>query len=399
MHEVYAAYLEHPIGVVPIDLQTWRGTTLVPTAVRAAQRLVAGAKGTVAPDGAALAVLEDGRIVALFCVPNDDIQVFAAPTGAVGFVATMSEGFLTSLFSVLAGLWTQPGVMAGIGHVAPLAKPTAFPDLAPGLEHLAWSLQTQRESRNDRRPESLERADWLRLARCATREITGPILNDRLAAMDRTRRALFEASFLAAVNFTWLHELAHILRGHLDTTVFRQRRLDMAETTPAVEPAMPAAAPAAPDVSTATLSAFHYGAEVEADAWAARRLAAQREHGGDGDRICARLIGITAVFILLHGKNVLLDQPDHALKHPPIWYRAILTMRNAAPPSQFERILGELQAIADVHPLFGEWLDPIARGDGFRATATLEAKVVAEFEPWIAELAGLRQSFACAQDR
>jgi hypothetical protein len=62
-------------------------------------------------------------------------------------------------------------------------------------------------------------------------------------------------------------------------------------------------------------------------------------------------------------------------------------MNEASPPELRDRIVREFLSLAQIHAMFGEWLDPLARDEWKIPAANLEEAVRRTLKPWQTELA------------
>jgi hypothetical protein len=127
-----------------------------------------------------------------------------------------------------------------------------------------------------------------------------------------------ERRFYGAVAFVWLHELGHVLCGHLDLMQDMDRRLELSETeisfgesevrhTTALDPSL-----------------FLYGLEIQADVWASRHWARRGAKAASPNDAIAYVLGAMAVFLLLQGKGC--------------WGPGC-SLRGASPPAPLSRLI------------------------------------------------------------
>ena len=296
----------------PINLQDWT-EPLVPIALDLGKKLVHGAETATASDGSIIVALDDGNLLALTCLPDRNLGAFATRIGKTYFVA-IRFGLIRLIFNLALTLWKDQRFLSHIKHDIRGLKDLATDLIPPGFEEIFLHKFP-----------------------------------------DKIQHTFFYQCFQQAVSFFWLHEIAHILLGHIDI-ITRSRKsigiidefLNSAESDEhEPDESRRHKIPGVADFEDFYLLAiakllndkyfrvfnFYFHAlvkpipylafEIQADRWALDRLFEnlhqQMISDSFGDiELISTAIACTLFPLSLHGDNVLREKFDHAKHHPAI---------------------------------------------------------------------------------
>jgi len=355
----------------PIDHRYW-AESLVPRTLKIAKNLFHGAEIEEASDGSILVALDNGSLLALICMPDKQLGAFATSIGKTYFVA-IKFGLIRLLFNLSLATWRDQRFLSNIRPYTRDAKYLSTDFIPPGFEEI--------------------------------------FLYDEFSISDQIRHAVFYRCFEQAVSFLWLHEIAHVLGGHIDTCAKREESLGI------IDEFLNAAELDEDELDTAIQNTIPYHAfEIEADRWALDKLFGalhqriKSTSAADLDLI-ATAIGCTLFPLSLHGYNLLREQSDFARHHPPIWFRAddVLNAEDkAANDRWFSTTQGEknfelfrfrqknlvqcgLASLSRLHPMFGDWLSPVAESSRQPEIQRVLDAANVLFEPWRSDLSHYRR--------
>ncbi len=255
--------------------------------------------------GSVILLLSDGRYLALCAFPDVQLNGVAYKTSS-GYRAVVNGGGLQALFEFAAAIWLDRRICPHLGSLDALPAVSGLhADIPLGFEHV-WSLASRSKKPNS--PPELP--DWLK---------------SNLQALCRQRAHAFERTFLEGVRFFWLHEIAHVLGGHVDLRKQAQGLPALTEFDEALygaERGIPAAAP---------LDYLH-ALEIQADRYALDRLfegalRRQPNEPGHPDERIFTILGASMVPLLLHSRYAFTNVPDMARQHPSVWFRADEVLR------------------------------------------------------------------------
>jgi len=347
---------------LPINIRAW-AEPLVPMALSIAAELFHGAKIEEAPDGSVLVALEKNIILALICLPDqhnqNQLDAFAARDGRTYFIG-IRLSLIRLLFNLSLGIWKNRQFLSDI---SPFIKNSEFlqADLIPlGFEEYFLRNNVRRSDH----PELLE--------------------GD--SKIDLTRHELHFCCFKQGLSFFWLHEIAHVLGGHLDLMDdIRRSKSDETSKHLGIIDEFENTSMLNVGTEEQQIELPQHAFEIEADRWALDRIFGAFHHknsyqAADDLGLIATVIGCTLFPISLHGHNVLQNKYDHAKSHPPLWFRAddVLTAEDkAARDRWFALRRGDqdfelfrfrqknlvqcgLASLSRLHPMFGDWLNPVA---------------------------------------
>lgn len=344
----------------PIDLKNWN-EPLVPIALNLAKNIFHGAEMETASDGSILVALDDGSLLALTCLPDRKLGARATRRMGETYFIAVDFGLIRLIFNLTLTIWKDKRFLSYIERDIRGIKDLTTDFIPPGFEEIF--LQE---------------------------------------FPDKIRHAVFYHCFEQAVSFFWLHEIAHILGGHIDICEKSGKSLGIIDeflNSPDFNDDDP-------DESITNTIPYH-AFEIQADRWALDclfgRLHQQIMSNSAGYlELISTVIACTLFPLSLHGHNILQEQSDLAKKHPPLWFRSdeVICAEDKAANGQwfnarreekkFEMIrfqqknlvqLG-LAGLSRLHPMFGDWLGPVAdssrQPEGQRVLD--EAKML--LEPW-----------------
>lgn len=309
------------------------------------------------PDGTVILGLADGRHLGLVVLPVSSVNAFADPYGQID-VAALLSGAAKALWQLAAAIWTNPTILPGFGATAGLADPQPIDAVIPrGFEHVWAAAQAVLPPSERSAVGSLDiMPGWMR---------------EGCPSLCARRALAFQRTLVNALRFFWLHEIGHVLGGHLDLRARSGRRRMAEGLSVAHGPAEPHPALVA------------WALEIEADRFATTRLqeSAKRTRHPFADCHEQTFVSIGAALmpLVFHAHAIFAQRPDRAETHPPLWFRARDVLRSehlgalTGPSRAAEILLG----LANSHMLLGEWLGPVL-DEAYREPAeAIEADVCA----------------------
>jgi hypothetical protein len=336
-----------PIGR-PIDLRLWT-ESLVSRALNLAENIFHEAEMERASDGSILVALDNGSLLALTCMPDKQLGAFAIRVGETYFVA-IKFGLIRLLFNLSLATWRDQRFLSDIRPYAREATYLSTDFIPPGFEEI--------------------------------------FLHDDFSLSGEIRYAIFYRCFEQAVSFLWLHEIAHVLCGHTDIVAKLGESLGIIDEFLNIAESDDYE----PDESRQDPIPYH-AFEIQADRWALDNL-----------------------FRTLHQriKSTSADdqsRPDFAVYHPPLWFRADDVLRaedKAANDQWFSIARGEkdfelfrfrqknllqcgLASLSRLHPMFGDWLSPVAESSRQAEAQRVLGEANMLFEPWRNDLSHYRR--------
>jgi len=357
----------------PIDLRYWT-ESLVPRTLKIAKNLFLfhGAKTEEASDGSILVALDDESLLALICMPDKRLGAVSIRVGKTYFVA-INFGLIRLLFNLSLATWRDQRFLSNIRPYTRDATYLSTDFIPPGFEEI--------------------------------------FLYDEFSLSDQIRQAIFYRCFEQAVSFVWLHEIAHVLGGHIDICAKRGESLGI------IDEFLNAVELDEDETHTSIQTTIPYHAfEIEADRWALDKLFGAlhqriKSTSADDLDLIATAIGCTLFPLSLHGYNLLRNQSDFAIRHPPIWFRAddVLNAEDkAANDRWFSITQGEknfelfrfrqknlvqcgLASLSRLHPMFGDWLSPVAESSRQPEVQRVLDAANVLFEPWRSDLSHCRR--------
>jgi hypothetical protein len=359
-----------PIGR-PIDLRLWT-EPLVPRALDLAKNIFHGAEMERASDGSILVALDNGSLLALTCVPDKQLGAFAIRVGKTYFVA-INFGLVRLLFNLSLATWRDQRFLSDIRPYAREATYLSTDFIPPGFEEI--------------------------------------FLHHEFSLSGEIRYAIFYRCFEQAVSFFWLHEIAHVLGGHIDIGT------KLGESLGIIDEFLNAAESDDYEPDESIQNAIPYHAfEIQADRWALDKLFGTlhqriKSTSADDLDLIATAIGCTLFPLSLHGYNLLRNRTDSAVYHPPLWFRSddVLSAEDkAANDRWFSITQGEkdfelfrfrqktllqcgLASLSRLHPMFGDWLNPVAESSRQAEVQRVLDAANVLFEPWSNDLAHYRR--------
>lgn len=355
----------------PIDHRYW-ADSLVPRTLKIAKKLFPRAETEEASDGSILIALDNGSLLALICMPDKRLGAFVTHVGNTYFVA-IKFGLVRLLFNLSLATWRDQRFLSNIRPYARDATYLSTDYIPPGFEEI--------------------------------------FLYDEISSSDQIRYAIFYQCFEQAVNFVWLHEIAHILGGHIDICARRRGTLGI------IDEFLNAAELDEDESDTSIKNTIPYHAfEIQADRWALDQLFGAMHQRikltpTDDLNLLATAIGCTLFPLSLHGYNLLRDQADFAQYHPPIWFRAddVFSAEDKAAADQWlSTTQGDkkfelfrfrqknllqcgLASLSRLHPMFGDWLNPLAESSRQAEVQRVLDAANILFEPWRSDLSHYRR--------
>jgi hypothetical protein len=350
----------------PINRRDW-SESLVPRTLEIGKNLFHEAEIEEASDGSILVPLDNGSLLALICMPDKQLGAFATRVGRTYFVA-IKFGLIRLLFNLSLATWRNKLFLSDIRPYARDAVYLNTDFIPPGFEEI--------------------------------------FLQNEISSSDQIRQAVFYRCFEQAISFFWLHEVAHVLGGHIDILAERVRFLRIIDELLNVAEV----GENEPDTSIKNTIPYH-AFEIEADRWALDKLFGAlykqiKLTPADDLNLLAMVIGCTLFPLSLHGYNLLRNQLDFAKHHPPLWFRAddVLTAEDKAANDQwFAMKQGEkdfepfrfrqknlvqcgLASLSRLHPMFGDWLNPVAESSRQAEVQRVLDAANVLFEPWRSDL-------------
>jgi hypothetical protein len=391
-----------------IDVRTWKEDSLVPTALALAAQVFDPKLRVCCDDGSILVPLGEGRSVALACQAEIYPDAFALPrrAGATYFVV-VTAGLLRALFNIAAAVWSDPGFLTSLGAQRPAPERTEG-SLPRGLEQAMW-VAWSRNQLNAARPSGsrfsqAEEASWDRLREIfstASFAIQPSLLADRLASLEGIRKKCFEATFLSSIRFVWLHEVAHVVHGHVDLLHGHSPRLGLSEVEFAGS-FLNLASGATERKTDAPPLPFH-AMEMEADDEALGRVNAPASKAHLNSHASVSALGCLMPILIFHALNTLTGQSDRAEKHPPLWFRAARILERVDEGRDRGMMMMILRDLGKMDPLYGDWLEPVVFTPWEAAMERVRQRALDEREPWIPALEAHARSgtsiFRSARDR
>lgn len=351
----------------PINIREW-DESLVRISLNIAKDLFLEKERAEAGDGAVLFELSDGSLLALTCLPDRGIGAFATRIEETYFV-TINYGVIRLLFDLSLSIWRDQRFIKYVssGLRSSSALNTGF--VPPGFEEL--------------------------------------FLHKALNQSSKVQQTTFYQCFEKAISFFWLHEIAHILLGHIDICSKQTASLGV------LEEFLDVADFDDDDSECLVQSVIPYSAfEIQADRWALdslfTKLHTQIIEGSAGAvEFISTAVGCTLFPISLHGYNLLRDKPDKAKYHPPLWFRADEVLKaedTAANRKWFNQNRGDggvqsirssqrrlirmgVSGLSSLHPMYGDWLSPISGSLLQTETEKVLEEARINLKPWVMELA------------
>jgi hypothetical protein len=349
-----------------------------------AARLLSGLRAQTGPESDVIAPLSDGGFLHVVYVPGKDINARAAALDELAVVGVM-DGALRAIFETAAALWINPAVCPSVGDTTRLEPLTEAAFVSRGLEYVA--SQAIENGRGETPPPP----SWI---------------NAALNRLCPHRRAAFERTIFTAIDFLLLHEVGHVLGGHLALIPRVEGVQAMAEFgfTEIIAPG-DGAAGNRPDVLRAL--------EIEADAYALKQIFAHAPERpntpADMERRVAMVLGAIIPHLVFFVRMQLAERNDLALDHPPLWFRAreVLRAESYSRTNKTEHatvgaaqwdlsLAAALNTVGNTHPLFGQWLAPLTDPARDEPARRVIAEARRALDPFAEKLAAARRRFSMA---
>ena len=331
-------------------------------------------------EGGVLQAKLGDRLTLFACINRAESNAYAdahPPTGeqeSPGFYCCVaSNALFRSLWWLCLNAWSSPSLLDDLGRLEPNPNPDRPTAIPRGLELLWYSAHLG----GTEEVPAIQPA-WLEEAR---------------SRMDPIRLHHAQKSFRAACDYVWLHEIAHILHGHVDRSLGNQLNHHESASLPRERRR---------DPPTEQRRAM----EIEADRWAMLRIFEGFHKEALVGETCAThevvtaALGVSLTHILFYASRLLhpSEWSEEASTHPPLWFRTddILRLENLAAHQarqwfetkrgglvdnnewelgrirQHCHLLRGLFDLANTHPLIGQWLGPMideSRTDAAEALA------------------------------
>lgn len=306
-------------------------------------------------------VLGDGDVMQVCIFDEPMCNAFAAKVDSK-LVVGVYQGLALVVPELILWLWSNPHFLPDVGDVSHVPSPDARSGTPAGLQMVQAIAQ-------DRLPDFLDSG-----AAAANREQ----LMRLHGALCPVRRAAMANTVFNAFRFIWLHEMGHVLFGHVDglsvdfgLNAFSELRLDGDEES------LPTAICQVLEVQADSLALeIAIGAGFARFDDAARRGVADTPFptGSAQTPMTPRQATITAVLgcltvpLVLQAHNAFDDRQDLASSHPPLWFRGKMMLDTARrvwgqhPEGQqlVGTLRGAVDALALLHPLLSSWFEPLA---------------------------------------
>ena len=319
--------------------------------------------------------LDNGQVLVLVCLSAQKMGAFAIRLGNTYFVA-IKFGTIEKILDLSYSIWRDK-------HF---------------LSHLRHDINDIDKLVNDVNLSELE-----------------PNFYNELKLYNSIQKATFYQCFETAISFFWLHETAHILRGHLSLFKQSDESLEIIDEFLAVD---------IDDDESETLIKYpipYHAMEIEADRWALGKIFGKlhRKFVSTGHfyplEFITTAIACTLFPLSLHQYKLLKNESyfydkKTKIKHPPLWFRAdeVINAEKKAANDQWYsqiRINKELEvirfrqkhlvqlglaALSQVNPLFGEWLGSVGDLSREEAAQRIFNEAYNLFEPWQEDLSRYR---------
>jgi len=296
------------------------------------------------------------------------------------------HGLITTIPEFAMALWARPEVAPWIGDVSQLPPAEESGDIPTGLE---W-LEVERLLHSD----DFSGADQQQLL-AATR--TRSACNQRLvAAMDPVRRMAMQRSVEDAFRFIWLHEIGHVVWGHLDLVERGTGALGMSELDDACGETFP---PALGQYLEFQADRFAFGSVL---GYRIRDLEAVSAGRGPRtpvpnlptytDLATIAIIGCMVTQLILGVNRRLQGRESVVETHPPLWVRIGDMINEARSQCGSVDVKGDPEASTNLQQLLQDRMDravgsilashPLLMGAFQGALDELEAAQTASAHPF-----------------
>ncbi len=347
-------------------------------------RLAAAAGATSHEQTAGFVSLPAGEQLALAILDRDILNGVAGRDGNASCAAIFAA-LPVVIAEIAIAIWRDARCLHWIGDISSLsAAPAGDSATPPGFELLRLLAASEAV------PVEQQVARYLRTAGLQQ------IVADH-GGLCPVRSAGFAQTVADALHFVWLHEIAHVVLGHVDGS-----RLHLgSDTMLELEMTQPVARPAERKVNR-----VRQALEVMADDFALRLifshryggLAQLRSQAGSRldplDRIATAVVGAAIIPLALHAAETFSGHTSPVMWHPPLWFRAqrILTIEamayrdacdtlSASTGSRKEILTAQerfhvlthcsaaLMSLTAMHPLVADWIGPMQEEERRRVSA------------------------------
>lgn len=332
------------------------------SAVDVVNSLYSDANKIFTPDGSLIVELENEKLLVLLCISNSRPNAFADrsknPENQNIYLAGITTGLIRTLFEISAAIWGDsrflPKVFDANSCMSPNVTFSGL-DIPKGFESIYFEYMGSQEKHT---------------------YTTQPVwLTDVIENLSKERRELMISTFREALRLSWLHESAHILKGHVDFNRENQAKkniqgfefcefeyLELGNSGSNNNP---------------ILDEVRCALEFDADNFALDYLFKEAYNANDYILPITTFLGSILCFMMLHCFNEVRKKRgvNLPLKHPPLWFRAFRVKevesmwaryqqkRIMLSSARRERNLNILDYclldITNINPLFGHWLYPL----------------------------------------
>ncbi|MEI6331835.1 MAG: hypothetical protein WCP16_21540 [Pseudanabaena sp. ELA645] len=313
-----------------------------------------------ASDGSLIVELENEQILVLGITSNFRPKAFASKNQNV-YLAVISTGLIKTLFDVSLAIWGDSNFFARHINANGCMPPNSVfsgLDIPRGIESMYFEhMKSQKDFNYTTQPV------WS---------------NQALENLSTERRKLMISTFKEALKFCWLHESAHILRGHLDFIKENAQGIDSIEISELEYLEL------GNSISTnnPNLDQVRCALELDADNFGLVCLFGEAYNVDYDVFPITTFLGSILSFMVLYCshevqsiKSRKKNSTNLQLKitHPPQWFRAVMVKEvESIIWTQFqqnridlalnarERNLNYLNEclldISNIHPLYGSWV-------------------------------------------
>jgi hypothetical protein len=205
---------------------------------------------------------------------------------------------------------------------------------------------------------------------------TQPVwVSEVLENLSTERRELMISTFKESLRLCWLHESAHILRGHLDFIKENAQGIDSIEICELEYLELGSSI----STNNPVLAEVRCALEFDADQFALICLFGEAYNVDYHPFPITTFLGSILCFMILHCFHAVQSIESNRRKnstHPPLWFRAVVIkevdsimwakfQQNRIGLSLLDRernlnYLNDcLLDISNIHPLYGDWLHPL----------------------------------------
>lgn len=227
------------------------------------------------------------------------------------------HGLITTIPEFAMALWTRPDVASWIGDVSRLPPPPPAGDFPDGLAGLEFQrIMTHREFDQDE-AEAFVAATRVRQQRAI--RLT--------SALDPVRRMAMQQCIVDAFRYIWLHEIGHVVWGHVDLVERSSGSLGMSEIDDACGDEFPAELGQFLEFQT---DRFAFGSVLNYRIGDLQKASGRGELGAPErglpvfvDQASIAITGAVVAQLVLAANLRFQGRDDVASTHPPVWFRVM----------------------------------------------------------------------------